>query len=84
MPLTRAPGVVKVDLNENCFPDERRGQWGYSGVQGIGRCVAKAKWWRFFNQFPRGNEQHREAVEDLASHKYDLGHASPHVRGSDA
>jgi len=26
-------------------------------------------------------EQHREAVEDLASHKYDLGHAS---RGSDA
>jgi hypothetical protein len=84
MPLTRAPGLVSIDLNKVMFPmsDIDRGltvvcrvyEDALRKLAGGGSSIVSLQ-----EMF----ENHRELVEGLASRKYDLGQASSRIETSD-
>jgi len=84
MPLTRAPGIVRVDLNKVVFPmrdtasgasvECRISEDALRKLSGGGSSITTLA-----EMF----EKHRDAVEELASHNYDLGQASPRIEESD-
>ena len=84
MPLTRGPGLTRIDLNTVVFPMSdtvngltvqcRVSEDALRKLSGGGASITSLD-----EMF----EKHRKVVEALASHKYDLGQASPQVEISD-
>jgi hypothetical protein len=84
MPLTRAPGIVRVDLNKVVFPmsdtasgamvECRVSEDELRKLSGGGSSITSLE--EMFGK-------NRDTVEEFASRNYDLGHASPRVGESD-
>jgi len=80
MPLTRAPGIAKVDLNKVVFPmrdtasgvtvECRVSEDALRKLAGGGSSITSLQ-----EMF----EKHRDLIEEFASHNYDLGQTSPRV-----
>jgi len=80
MPLTRAPGIAKVDLNKVVFPMRDTAsdvpvecavsEDALRKLLGGGSSITSLQ-----EMF----EKHRDLIEEFASHNYDLGQTSPRV-----
>jgi Protein of unknown function (DUF1488) len=84
MPLQRSTDIAKVELNKVAFKmkDAATGAMVDCSVSedalrklsGGGSSITSLD--KMF-------EEHRDRIEDLLSHKYDIGHHSPRVSGED-
>ena len=84
MPLERSTGSVKVDLNKVVF-QMKDGATGAMVDCGVSEDALRklSGGGSSITSLDKMFEEHRDRIEELLSHKYDIGHHSPHVSTED-